>query len=504
MREERKVLKMFNDLDYILFFGLIAFAIVVGFLAVFWKKAATLEDQLEYGLAGRRFGTVIVWFLIGGDIYTAYTLIAVPGLEASSGGIAMFAVPYVVLVYPLVYIFMPKLWNVSKNKGYITAGDYVKDRFSSRSLAALVGITGVVAEMPYIALQIVGIEVLLKSMSITVTISLIIAFLLVAGFTLISGLRGPALSAIVKDVLIWAAVIVIIIVVPIELGGFGTIFTKAAGDGLVLNVSPTLEAGYVTLAFGSALALFLYPHAFTGALSSKDSNTIKKNSSLLPLYSVLLLFVTLLGVAAVVIMGLPYKAADSSYAFPDLIMAEFPPWFSSFAFAAVVIGSMVPSSIMALASANLITRNIYVEYINPKASSARQSNITRIMVLVVIVGALIFSFVPAASKQILFLQTFGGALVLQTLPAIFLSLYTRKLNKWSVGIGWFVSLVITVIMLVQMNFTVSFYKYFFNIYIGLIGLAINLGIVGIITLVMYLTKHIKDEGTIIQSDFDYK
>lgn len=226
---ERKemVISMYNDLDYILFFGLIGFAIVVGFLAVFWKRVASLENELEYGLAGRRFGTVIIWFLIGGDIYTAYTLIAVPGLEASAGGLAMFAVPYVVLVYPLVYIFMPKLWAVSKNKGYITAGDYVKDRFSSRFLALLVGLTGVVAEMPYIALQIVGIEVLLDSMKLPVELSLIVAFLFVAGFTLISGLRGPALTAIVKDVLIWAAVLTIIIVVPIKLGGFGTIFSEA-------------------------------------------------------------------------------------------------------------------------------------------------------------------------------------------------------------------------------------------------------------------------------------
>ncbi len=491
---------MFDLLDYIIFFGLIGFSIVVGFLAIFWKRAASLENELEYGLAGRKFGTVIVWFLIGGDIYTAYTLIAVPGLEASAGGLAMFAVPYVVLVYPLVYIFMPKLWNISKKNGYITAGDYVKDRFSSRSLAALVGLTGVVAEMPYIALQIVGIEVLLSSMKIPITLSLTIAFLFVAGFTLVSGLRGPALTAIVKDVLIWAAILVIIIVVPLRLGGFGTIFTKAAADGLNLKISPSLEIGYVSLALGSAFALFLYPHAFTGAISSKDSTTIKQNSSLLPLYSVLLLFVTLLGVAAVVIIGLPYTSANSSYAFPDLITAEFPPWFSSFAFAAVVIGSIVPSSIMALASANLITRNIYLEYINPKASSARQSNVSRIMVLVVIIGALLFSFVPAASKQILFLQTFGGAFVLQTLPAVFLSLYTRKMNKYAIGIGWFVGLVVTVIMLIQMHFTVSFYKYFFGMYVGLIGLFINLGVIGLITVIMYLTKSIKNEGTIDNND----
>ena len=197
----------FSDLDVALFFGIIIVVLFAGYAAYFWRRPKTMEDISEWGLGGRRFGTVVMWFLLGGDLYTAYTLIAVPGAAATSGigggAFAMFAITYGIMIYPIVYATMPRMWNVSKRRGYVTASDYVKDRFNSRMLAMLIGLTGVVAEIPYIALQIVGIKFVMSSLAIPAIIGLTIAFLLVAGFTFFSGLRGPALTAIIKDAIIW-------------------------------------------------------------------------------------------------------------------------------------------------------------------------------------------------------------------------------------------------------------------------------------------------------------
>src|SRR5437016_9221496 len=104
---------------------------VLGFIAARWRQGDLNQIQ-EWGLAGRRFGTVITWFLLGGDLYTAYTFIAVPGLVFASGAYGLFAVPYTILVYPVVFLVMPRLWQVARNRGYVTASDYVKDRFDSR------------------------------------------------------------------------------------------------------------------------------------------------------------------------------------------------------------------------------------------------------------------------------------------------------------------------------------------------------------------------------------
>ena len=496
---------MFPDLDLALFFAIIIIVLFAGYMAYFWRKPADMDAKGEWSLGGRRFGTVVMWFLLGGDLYTAYTLIAVPGAAATAhiggGAFAMFAIAYGVMIYPIVYGTMPKLWNVSKRRGYITASDFVKDRFSSRSLAMIIALTGVLAELPYIALQITGIKYVLASLSLPITVSLIIAFILVAGFTFVSGLRGPALTSILKDSIIWVAVIVIIIYIPIKLGGFGAIFGKAATiSPHLLNISPVIDVGYTTLALGSALALFLYPHAITGTLGAKDSKTIRRNASLLPLYNVLLMFVAIVGIMAVVYFNAYPKV--SSEALPLLVLHLFPASFTAFAFAAVVVGSIVPASIMALASANLLTRNVYLEYINPKASEKTQTNLSRVLVIVVIIAALIFSLVPAASGEIVYLQTIGGAFIMQTLPAVYLALFTRKLNKYPVAAGWAVGLTTTIVMLAQLDFTSSLYKDFHFVYIGVFALLLNLIVVGIGMAIMKAMNKVKDEGIIDNSEFE--
>ena len=134
---------------FIFFFLLVT---VLGFVAARWRQG-DLNQISEWGLAGRRFGTVITWFLLGGDLYTAYTFIAVPGAMFAAGALTgWYAIPYTVLVYPFIYLLMPKFWAVCKQRGYITAADFVKDRFGSPPLALAVAFTGILATLPYIAL----------------------------------------------------------------------------------------------------------------------------------------------------------------------------------------------------------------------------------------------------------------------------------------------------------------------------------------------------------------
>src|SRR5438876_10830610 len=214
---------------FIFFFVLIT---VIGFVAARWRRG-NLNSIHEWGLAGRRFGTIVTWFLLGGDLYTAYTFIAVPGAIFTQGAVGFFAVPYTVLVYPLIFILMPKFWSVCKQRGYVTASDFVKDRFGSNALALAVAFTGILAAMPYIALQMFGIQVSIAALGIPLTVPilglnvdlpLIIAFIILAAYTYTSGLRAPAMIALVKDVMIFIVLFVAIIYLPSKFGGFGPIF----------------------------------------------------------------------------------------------------------------------------------------------------------------------------------------------------------------------------------------------------------------------------------------
>lgn len=449
---------MINWTALSVFIVLFAAVTGLGFYAARWRRG-DLGLLDEWGLAGRRFGTVVTWFLLGGDLFTAYTYIAVPGLIFSTGAFGFFAVPYTIIVYPLVFLFMPRLWSVSRKHGYVTASDFVRGRFDSSSLALAIAITGILATMPYIALQLVGIQAVLSAMGLSGELPLVIAFVILAVYTYTSGLRAPAMIAVVKDLLVYITVIAAVIVIPIKLGGFGHIFSVAAAALQTHNppgamiLSPKMYSAYSTLALGSALALFLYPHAVTGTLSSSSRGVIKRNAALLPAYSFLLALIALLGYMA---LAAGVHPASPAGAVPLLFLKEFPSWFAGFAFGAIAIGALVPAAIMAIAAANLFTRNIYKEYINPSCTKQQESRMAKNVSLIVKLGALGFVvFLPV--QQAINFQLLGGIWILQTLPSVFLGLYTRWFHRRALLVGWFVAMVWGTYMAAAQSFKSSIF-----------------------------------------------
>ncbi|MGB7098924.1 MAG: sodium:solute symporter, partial [Xanthobacteraceae bacterium] len=387
---------------FILLFGFITW---LGFAAARWRKG-DLDQLHEWGLGGRRFGTVITWFLVGGDLYTAYTFIAVPALAFGAGAVAFFAVPYTILIYPILFLVFPRLWYVCNKHNYVTAADFVRGRFGNSWLALAVTVTGIVATMPYIALQLVGLQVVIAAMGVSGTgyvgdLPLIIAFIILAAFTYSSGLRAPASIAVVKDLLIYLTAFVAVIAVPIQLGGFGKIFAAVPPAKLLLATPGSNTTGlygyYVTLALGSALALFLYPHSITGILSANSGHAIRRNAALLPGYSFMLGLLALVGFFAIAagVAGLPeyaagFKQFGSNFAVPALFLHSFPSWFVGIAFAAVGIGALVPAAIMSIAAANLYTRNIHREFINRNPTDKQEAQMAKWVSLIVNFGALVF------------------------------------------------------------------------------------------------------------------
>ncbi|MFI6769731.1 monocarboxylate uptake permease MctP [Streptomyces sp. NPDC050355] len=430
---------------------------VMGFLAARWRKAEQSANLDEWGLGGRSFGTWVTWFLLGGDLYTAYTFVAVPAAIYAAGAAGFFAVPYTILVYPLIFTFLPRLWSVSHKHGYVTTSDFVRGRFGSKGLSLAVALTGILATMPYIALQLVGIQAVLDVIGIgggehtnwfVKDLPLLIAFAVLAAYTYSSGLRAPALIAFVKDGLIYLVIIVAIVYIPIKLGGFDQIFHAAgkafAEPGAVpgkprgeLTSGPNAQWAYATLALGSALALFMYPHSITATLSSRSRNVIRRNTTILPLYSLMLGLLALLGFMAIKagtdIQGNPQLAV------PQLFEDMFPSWFAGVAFAAIGIGALVPAAIMSIAAANLFTRNVYKDFLKPAATPEQEHKVAKLVSLLVKVGALVFVLTMDKTVAINF-QLLGGIWILQTLPALVGGLFTRWFHRWALLTGWAVGM----------------------------------------------------------------
>ena len=325
--------------------------------------------------------------------------------------------------------------------------------------------------MPYIALQLVGLQVVIGAMGVTGEgwvgdIPLIIAFLILAAFTYSSGLRAPAMIAVVKDTLIYITAFAAVIIIPMQLGGWAKIFAAVPPEKLILVTPGANTTGaygiYATLALGSALALLLYPHSMTGILSASSGHAVRRNAALLPAYTFVLGLIALLGFFALAagVDKLPefaegFKQFKANFAVPALMLHSFPAWFAGVTFAAIGIGALVPAAIMSIAAANLFTRNVYREFLHGTCSDKQEAQMAKWVSLIVKLGALVFIvFVPL--QYAIQLQLLGGIWIIQTLPAMLIGLYTRWFNPWALLIGWAVGTATGTWMAWSVNFAAAF------------------------------------------------
>ncbi|BDB98172.1 sodium:solute symporter family protein [Saccharolobus caldissimus] len=489
-----------------LFIILFVIFVYLGFYGSRWRKG-DLSKLPEWALAGRRLGPYLMWFLLTADLYTAYTFIAVPSLVLASGPIGFFAAFYSAITPFIALLFMPRLWAISRNRGYVTAADFVKDRFNNRILAGLVAITGVVAELPYIALQIVGMQAALfilllglgvSNIRLASDLSLLVSFIILAAFVFTSGLRGAALTAVYKDAIILGTVITIAIYVPLAFGGFAAAFHNAQSLSTQINLAlnnikkpifynylPTTlatQTAYISLAIGSAFALYLYPHAVNGSVSSNSKQSLKISLALQPLYSIILAIIALFGIlvyADVNVVNFITKAKSGAIAVPALIGFTMPDWFVGIALLGIFIGGLVPAAIMAIGAANLLTRNIIKEF-KPNMSEKTESTLAKWISTAFKFIALALVFTTPSTYAIQ-LQLLGGIIVLQTLPSVFLGLYTHKLNGYSLIAGWVGGIFSGIYLTLLANHfgplkTSSFITPLGPMYIGVLSTLINLAI----------------------------
>jgi solute:Na+ symporter, SSS family len=485
---------------------------LIGLAAAKWRPAEDPRHLNEWGLGGRGFGTFISWFLLGGDLYTAYTFIAVPALVYAVGAAGFYALSYVVIVFPIMFLFAPRLWSVARARGYVTPAEFARGRYGSQGLMLAVTVTGILATMPYIALQLVGIEAVLTVLGVGTAsanpvirdLPLTVAFLVLAVYTYLAGLRAPALIAFVKDALVYVTVIVAIIYIPTRLGGWGHIFSAADAHLKTINpatgkphgsliVTPAGYWAYGTLALGSALALFMYPHAITGVFAARRRDVIRHSAAMLPAYSLVLGLIALFGYMALatpaVNAGVKAHGDNTQLSVPLLFEHMFPSWFAGIGYSAIVIGALVPAAIMSIAAANLFTRNIYKEFLKPNATPAQETRVARLASLVVKVGALGFALELNKTFSIN-LQLLGGIWILQIFPAIVVGLYTRWFHRFALIIGWIVGMAYGTVEAYrepgngQLHFGTSTAPVFGHVtYIAVTAFVLNLAVSVVLTLI---------------------
>jgi SSS family solute:Na+ symporter len=486
-------------LAFVLVLGGASLVTLVAYRRPVWQRpVAPGAELVEWALLGRRCGSVRTWFLLGGSIFTAYTFIAVPALVYGVGGLGFFAVPYVVIVFQLGFLVLPWLWRHAAAHGWTTPADVVRARFDSPSLALAVAVTGLLATMPYVALQLLGLSATLAVMGIApgslgADLAMAATFTVLALGTFRHGLGAPAAVAALKGVLAFGVTALLVVLVLRAEDGTAALFDAAgtalaaspAGQGSLLLPSG-LGSAYVTLAVGSALALVLYPHVLTPTFAARSADVVRRACIGLLAWSALLGVLALGGLAARA-HGVRVPPGHAELALPALVRDLLGSVGSGAVLAAFGIGALVPAAVMSVAAATTFASNVYLEYLNPTALPEQVARVARWVSVLVKVGALAF-VVGLRAQDAITLQLLGGVWILQTFPAVILGLLLRHPHRYALLAGLVTGVATGTWLVAAQGFVavtqVDVGPVSLGVYAGLVALALNLAVVAALTPVL--------------------
>ncbi|MFI0774117.1 sodium:solute symporter [Streptomyces sp. NPDC021212] len=481
----------------------VAFASVIGAASLLAAPAGRFHrsDDLPslggWALADRSLGPGWTWLLLGGTIFTSYAFTAVPGLVYAEGGSGFFALAYTVIVCPLAFALLPRLWRVARRHDYVTAADFVRGRYGSPRLALMVALTGILATMPYLALQLLGIQAVLAAgalgpggLSSDLLVVALFAGLVVA--TCRHGLRAPTVISAWKGLAVLCSVVALVALALTRLGGAGPIFDSAAhhlaarasGD-VSLTLAPHQRGAFATLALGSAPALLMYPHVLTAGFAAADPKALRRASVALPAWTAVLGLFGTLGLAALA-AGVRTPPGRAEAAVPLLVGHLMPTALTGLVFGAFAVGALVPAAVLSIGAATSFARDIYAEYFQPTATPKRQVRIARVATPTVTAAAVAVAF-GLRDQGAVNLQLLGGVWILQIFPAVAIGLYTRRLHHRALLAGWGAGMVSGTAMAVTQGFSavvpLTFGGHDLEVYAGLAAVLLNLGVAVVLTVV---------------------
>ncbi|HEY8296946.1 MAG TPA: sodium:solute symporter family protein [Candidatus Baltobacteraceae bacterium] len=415
-------------------------AIVLGTIvfALFSVRRIKMDPQ-QYLVGGRSFGSLFLWILLAGEVYTSFTFLGAAGWAYGRGAPAFYILAYGTIGYTIGYFFLPAVWKIGKDRGLLTFPDFFLDRYGSKPLAIGIAILQFFLVVPYVTLQLSGLQTLLSIAGYgryNATVAVGCSFILIALFVFTAGLRGTAWASIVKDAFVLGAVIFAGIFLPIHFFG-----SPAAMFDKVLAAQPhwfTLAPGasnqgvvwYISTVLLTSIGFYMGPHTINAVFSAKDGDALRRNAIFLPLYQLVLLLVFFAGFSALVLVpGL--KNVDQS--FMIVVQRYYPAWVLGLVAGAGCLAALLPASALLLGAAGVFAKNVLGDGLNVATSDAARTLATRIMVIVIAAMSLIFWIFYNQTLVQLLLYYYNG--VTQFMPGFVFALIWRRANAWAVGSG---------------------------------------------------------------------
>jgi SSS family solute:Na+ symporter len=412
----------------VILFGTFALALGLG-LAARGRRTMTLH---EWSVASRGFGGVLVFLLMAGEIYTTFTFLGGSGWAYGRGAPAYYILCYGTVAYALSYFLLPPIWRYATEHRLVSQADFFASKYRSRPLGVLVAVVSVIALVPYLVLQLKGLGIIISESSygrIPANAAVWGSTAALILYVVVSGVRGSAWTAVLKDSMILMVAVALGIYFPLHYhGGIHAMFAdiaQAHPDFLTLpsrGQSPWWFASTVVL---TALGFYMWPHSFASTYTARDENVFRKNAAVLPLYQLVLLFVFFCGFAAIAqVPGLTGSNVDLSLL--RLSKLSFAPWLVGVIGAAGLLTALVPGSMLLLAAATVLAQNV-IRPLRPGLSDHAVSLLARGLVPVVALVAVLLTI--SGSAGIVSLLLMGYNLVTQLFPALVFSLPERS-SRW--------------------------------------------------------------------------
>ncbi|MFF2754036.1 sodium:solute symporter [Psychrobacillus sp. NPDC058041] len=383
----------------------------------------------EWALGGRGMGAIVTFFLLAGEFFTAFTLTGLVGLAYNSGIATLYIMSYISIACIIGYFLLPKIRRYSKEHNLISQGDFFEKKYKSPFLGKLITIVGSIAIIPTIVMALKGMGLIVSVASygaISSTTAIWFGSFVVVIYTLISGLHGSSRVALIKDILMFGVLLFLGLYFPFHYhDGVGSMIKEVVQVKPQILIFPKTGLSlvwYVSTVILMCLGLYLWPNSFLSTYAAKNDKALRKNTILMPLYSLMQLFACLVGLAA--ILTIPtLSGAESDLALIQLVFDTFDPWFVGIIGAAGLLASLVPCSVMLITIGSMITSNIYMP-LKSDTSVRKQMNIARLFAIV----AAIISLYSALNSHgaIVFLQLISYNFIMQLFPALIFSLQKKN------------------------------------------------------------------------------
>ena len=428
-------------------------------------------DLEEWTVGRRGFGSLLMFLLLAGEVYTTFSFLGVSGWAYSRGGPTLYVLAYLTLGYVVSFFVLPQVWEVGRQYGLQTQPDFFSLRYNTKYLTTFVSAVGVVFLLPYFLLQVTGLGIIVSITSfgaIPRPAAMAISICFLAGFVLLSGIRAVAWVSVLKDLLMLVAALVIGIGIPYtHFGGIGGMFTALARTRpahlTMPGSTPNLgHTWYISTVLLASFGLFMWPHAFAACFTSKSADTLRRNAVIMPLYTVTLALMICAGFTSV--LAAP-GLADGDMALLTLARRSFPPWLLGVIGGAGALTAMVPAAILVLTAATLCAKNVFRPLFAPKMTDAAVARIARVMVVALSLISLYFAIYSSATLVSLLLLGYAG--VTQFFPGVALGLYWQRAS----AVGVFAGLACGVALVTLL--VISGFDPFFGWNAGFLALCLN-------------------------------